>query len=57
MIDGNCPPVAAAHADFRTALMAGKEQAETAQALQTALAEHMPELKKYAGYPEEQAAK
>jgi hypothetical protein len=57
MIDGNCAPVTAAHQAFRAALMAGKEQAETAQALQKALAEHTAELKKYAGYPEEQAAK
>jgi hypothetical protein len=49
-LDGNCAPVTAAHAAFRTALMSGAGQAEAAAALQQALGEHTAELKAYAGY-------
>lgn len=50
MLEGGCAPVTAAHAAFRDALMKGAGQAESAQALQTALSEHTAEIKKYAGY-------
>lgn len=53
MLDGECAPVKAAHADFRTALLEGKGQAEAATALQQALVDHAAELKAYAGYENE----
>jgi hypothetical protein len=56
MLDGNCEPVANAHAALKKAFAAGEPTADAVQALQKALAENEAKLKAFAGYEAEASA-
>lgn len=50
MLDGNCEPVAKAHAELKKVFAAGGSTAEAVQALQKAIIDNEAALKTFAGY-------
>lgn len=49
MLDGNCAPVTAAHADLKEALRTGKDLPKAVEKLEKAIEKHETELRQFAG--------